>query len=354
MTQTEIDGLHSLLDDTTISSEIFINWIKQGTVAEVPKPLEKIREYMMCCRIPSLFRIRPPSDYAIDEVTNSKFGLSRADKFNDPFDCLLYFDMDKLLKKINGHLTSKNLKNSLQKRIGLNAITSKTQRIIDMVMDNLAQKKECFLETVQKELIKSVQLLQQTTFVGCLTQDITSPVIWSHYGESHAGFAIEYVFQPSFCVPRLCEGLDDNIEWCGWQSILPVQYSDVRPDATMLAEWFSFYELKRDIYRDANKMDLPFPSPDLLLKTKLSLQKSKEWSYEKEWRVIISKECPNYSKEERMHIQLEPKALYLGERINRKWSDKLRGIAREKELLVYEMYVDPQCVRYEMQHRRVL
>lgn len=54
------------------------------------------------------------------------------------------------------------------------------------------QYKEVFLKDVADDFPKVITMLQQSTYIACFTESVTSPVMWAHYTDNHKGFAIEY------------------------------------------------------------------------------------------------------------------------------------------------------------------
>lgn len=66
--------------------------------------------------------------------------------------------------------------------------------------------------------------------------------------------------------------------------------------------------------------------------------KSKEWSYENEYRLPFLVSQPSSKSKPRLIIgKVKPIAIYLGERINNKSKAKFIKIARSKKIKVYQM-----------------
>lgn len=93
--------------------------------------------------------------------------------------------------------------------------------------------------------------LNQSTGIICFSATAEDPVLWSHYADSHKGIAFE---------------VDQHIEG----EIEEVSYSENRP--TLKYEWLWDSRKSKEVLE--------------ILKT-LFITKSKSWSYEKEWRVLI-------------------------------------------------------------------
>ncbi len=68
--------------------------------------------------------------------------------------------------------------------------------------------------------------------------------------------------------------------------------------------------------------------------------KNSEWSYEKEWRMILAQhsDSNDYFK----MIKLKPKAVYLGEKISIEDERRLIAVLKSKRVPVYKMFSNPQ------------
>ena len=94
--------------------------------------------------------------------------------------------------------------------------------------------------------------------VICFSERRDSNLMWSHYGESHAGAVLEF---------RDAEGLDSP-----YKLARPIQYSDRPPQIFEGPEEFA-----RFIAGDA-----PFPKD---IGNRMIYTKSADWVYEREWRI---------------------------------------------------------------------
>ena len=108
-----------------------------------------------------------------------------------------------------------------------------------------------------------------------------------------------------------------------YKPIFPVIYKDERFDASAIA-------LARAMQLEFNdgKDDLLYPFPLLTV-----LQKSKDWEYEHEWRIVCNNTNTSY-------FTLHPDAIYLGERIDASLALELANIAREKQCSLYKMRIN--------------
>lgn len=153
--------------------------------------------------------------------------------------------------------------------------------------------------------------------------------MWSHYADSHKGFALEYDFRPT---------LKNPIEHV---LIAPVVYGEERMDVSSYIAWEFLHLLK-----------VNSRNPDIASHLKVALHKSEAWAYEKEWRMIAYP-SPNAMNEKVSTISYKPKAIYYGAHMDSGKKALLHGIAQEKGIREYEMYIDYSSPVYEVRCRPV-
>lgn len=89
------------------------------------------------------------------------------------------------------------------------------------------------------------------------------------------------------------------------------------------------------------------PIPDMLSNMKIALHKSKQWEYEKEWRLIDSTKR-DFTSNEPSVIHIKPTAIYYGQRIAKEDKDILHSIAQNHGIKEYDMYIDYSSPEYKM------
>lgn len=131
--------------------------------------------------------------------------------------------------------------------------------------------------------------------VSCFSELPDSPLMWAHYAKNGAGFCAEYELYPTHgCLMCLQDGdpcEEGRIDKCRRatcgcvckRSLLPVVYTSVRPDATAAME----IEIKHAVAREQGT-ELDLSRYDWLEPYRTALIKSEDWSYEREWRLILS------------------------------------------------------------------
>ena len=151
-----------------------------------------------------------------------------------------------------------------------------------------------------------VQKLMGLFRIGCLSANHKSPLMWSHYADSHRGFCVEYDF-----------GVPDQ----STLSLLPlpVLYSQDRP----LVPWYVAFNNTPESAMAANK--------EILLGL---LTKDSSWEYEKEWRLLIDAKQPALCQMPKITC------VYLGACISEANRERIISIAMEKHFAVKQMTVD--------------
>lgn len=74
-----------------------------------PKPLSPWMNYMKNHRPKKLCRLRRKPPECIAAFHKDEIYLTRADFFNDPYDCMLYFDEAAVLNEVKSEITVENL-----------------------------------------------------------------------------------------------------------------------------------------------------------------------------------------------------------------------------------------------------
>lgn len=250
--------------------------------------IEETRTFVRNYLPKKLYRFRCFNEYWKNCIFNGEVYFSSSSELNDPFDCLTYVDMDKYLS---------HLKEEAKTRfefLGRN-------REID-----------CYINSHGAEDVwRGMQKIRSKIGVACFTEDCTSPLMWAHYSDSHQGFCIEYE-------TKLIKSPLSLI-------LMPVFYDSNRYDAT-------------DAVLNGNGNTLLTPY----------FVKAKEWSYEKEWRMIITENI--FSKIGHIaDFSDKITGIYLGLDIEKNHFDEAQEIiswAKNSGIRVYKMKVHPR--KYEM------
>lgn len=293
----------------------------------------------------SLFRYRCCDDKGLqmDAFKYDKIYAVTADKFNDPYDTLVKFDIDNIKQVVDQFLNCDILKEMQQYFKQGNDVPDNVKQFFSPeAIDNLKmqiltisniKEIENNIEDYKKQLLSQiefwfpiyVEMNRKFATIACFCETIQSIIMWSHYADYHKGFALEYNSNELF--------EQQNI------GVFPVIYDDERYEAPFYLMWFW-----------AQMMGFKIPKPDMLSDIKCVLHKSKQWEYEKEWRM--ANYLPRNIFEESVScISQKPIAIYYGCKISPENKLRLHEIAKSKKIAEYDMYIDYSSSKYEMLYR---
>lgn len=320
--------------------------IPEGTVPEEKiKAVLPIREAISEMMPERLFRFRRGDDDNIDAFEKDAVYAVTADSFNDPYDTLLKYDLEGIRQYVDQVMSIEGLEQ-------LKAFFAQGNDFIDEVKMMLPEEAWASLktglqatedlttlkdrvETSKQQALSMISTLfpilssfsKRFSTIACFSEDVKSILMWSHYADSHKGFALEYDFRPTFTMP-----LERGV-------LYPVVYSDERYDASLYITWQFLHVLG---FHSKN--------PDISAFSKVALHKSSVWAYEREWRIIDPGPHDVLNPEPTV-IHYKPVAIYYGENIPRNKLERLHQIALKKDIVEYKMDVDLTGGGYEMRVR---
>lgn len=352
-----------------INKRVYKQLLTETIVPEMLTGEDKVKDYYRLesyvnDNIPQkLYRYRRCNEYSIDAFYKDELWFSNGTSMNDDFDARLYYDKNVIRKWLEG---SKN-EDGVIKVIESIYTGQKILRGTDEIFGDVSQIGS-FIRTLDYRQIQKLssqfyadvnealntnmdritKTVQGQAKFACFCERIDSPAMWGHYAESSTGFALEYDFSGKQTFTYNKEGQCEIYE-----SLFPILYDNNRLDATTLALFLFQYDF---MIAQMIKMGLPFnkqwvarilPCPDEFMPRKVALIKSKEWAYEKEWRLFyqLSK---GYDSEQHSCIKYKPSAIYLGRNISDINQKILVDIAKEKDVPVYRMYIDERSRKYRL------
>ena len=257
--------------------------------------------------------------------------LSNPLTFNDPYDCSITFDAEKIntiianneVDNILDHYSEDEILTSIKTQISSN---SNPKEKLLSIMEEIITTKEGVEElnkinrilrpAINSEVIENFNRLYKSKLkVSSFSEDNLSMLMWGHYADSHKGFCVEYD------IKSMSE--KENIK----KYLFPIEYTDTIYDITQ------FYI---DNVISKNKLDI-----NSLIKS--VLYKSKEWAYEKEWRfVITNSECPD-----NIISTPKPKAIYLGSKIDKSYKKQFIAICEKNDIPVFHMQLNNNYFKIE-------
>lgn len=283
----------------------------------------------------SIFKYREVNENSIKNLEEDTVWLADPNNFNDPYDCAHTVNHNSIQthlghQYINNFLATKgsSIELSVEQKKILNSSTDPFTELINILLENESPEKQedikAILSQVQKKIHEDMSTSQSKSFASsfklCSFSEINnSMLMWAHYANYHQGFCIEYSLE--------------NIPYSDFRRrfLYPVIYSDKMFDAT---EHF--------------KMGVEHESFNNLHLTLAALIKAKDWSYEKEWRLVFAHGIMD---REQAYKIGKPKAIFFGTKINQEDQDKLIEICEKRDIPFFKMkanheqfYVQPVSV----------
>ncbi len=237
----------------------------------------------------SIFKYRTFDDNHIENLKNNTVWLSDPNEFNDPYDSEVCFD----------HKKTTDLLIKLQ--------DFKNQDVLGLLPKD-------FISQVSAELtLRMNRYYKESIKICSFSKTNKSITMWGHYAQNHTGYCIEYDLK----------SLSDKEELK--QYLYPVIYSKELFDITE-------YILSHLEQKNTNKKYM----------TSSILYKNIEWEYEEEWRLVFDNHKHN---DKGIYGMPPPKAIYMGAKISKENKLTMLKIAKDKNIPVFEMFLDPSEFR---------
>ena len=279
------------------------------------------------CNLPSrIFKFRKVNEYSLDNIRNSTVWLCSADQYNDPYECAATLDLSLLLIE--------TAKRRFWDMVAVSGLTD----VLDQDTLVQAEKSDDPMQVVARELLKGHKpslnngaidqvitalseaavavstenirrqnaSLQRGMKICSFSERNDSIVMWGHYADSHRGFCVEYA----------TSHMNDLYK----NALFPVTYSNKLFDATK-------YVLSSMGKGDFNN----------LYGLIAASRKASDWSYEKEWRLIL----PFGESYADRNLDMPcPSAIHLGSRMLNAHKSQVVKIADSMRIPVYEMALE--------------
>lgn len=187
-----------------------------------------------------LYKYESLSAHSLASLINNTIWLAKPGSFNDPFDCAITLDRKKYKQSIMHAIT-----------VAIERAEPKGLRP-EHLQDIWPGDKEAF-EDFRNHILEMVQNMGICAFSALPNHML----LWSHYANNHRGFCVEYDFREGTKLRGLAR---------------EVKYEDSMPSLSTA-----------DFARDKEK------SLDALW-----LTKARCWSYEQEWRVMMTEGNKTY------------------------------------------------------------
>ena len=219
-------------------------------------------------------------------MANGELFLKTPRYLNDPCECPLVIDMDSLTELSTQGLIIPNLSNNkFHNMLSINACKTMFPTIYKDTLDK--NQKEAAIDAKQQ-----MEYIRNRLFIGSLSARKNSMLMWSHYSNSHKGFCLGYDVKSLINTHKYL--------------LLPVIYSDTIP------------------YIDPKAAITTNVLPLISIATK-----SKDWSYEEEWRIVDFSKDINEQRDKITIILPKPTELLFGSQMSKELRKQLKPIAKK-------------------------
>ena len=199
--------------------------------------------------LPKLYKYRPLSDYAVNDIINNQMPATRIGEFNDLFDGAMH-----------QYGTKEEQKQAAEEKWDKMEQLRNAAKIPEGLLEHDYYVGVHMKHFKQESRLKFRELDYLGTFVCCLSTHNHSTLMWSHYAASNTGICIQYNF-------NILEK-DSPVR----KMIFPVAYSKKPVDL-------------RDLLADKKGEITKYPLDAAVLCA--ALNKAEVWEYEQEWRILL-------------------------------------------------------------------
>lgn len=205
--------------------------------------------YFFSSGIPKLYKYQTLSHYAIDNVISGFLSASRIGEFNDLFDGAMHCYGSEEERRKAAEIKWSELK-ALTTAASLSKDLIEHDYYVNLYADHFKTDSR----------LKFRQLDYLGTYAICLSTKNNSTLMWSHYADSNTGMCVEYDYNGS------------QVNQLQRQMLFPVAYSSEPIDVL-------------DLLEDEKSKICKYPLETAVLCT--ALNKSIDWEYENEWRLVL-------------------------------------------------------------------
>lgn len=305
----------------------------------------------------SLFKYRSCSEQNINAFDKDELWFASADCMNDGFDARTFVskeDKDYVKETFESLFKGKKIDYASQqfKNLEFKFQIERNPFQPDSIDSEAFEEYKNKLMDVIRSDVDSVfplipSIIQTSSKLCCFSETVASTTMWGLYGENETGYCLEY-----------SSDLLSQADSDGNRGLLfPVLYNDQR--ICLTREFYFFIEYNGLISKlckasgiEEEKMKAVFlPCPDITMVIKITLTKSSDWSYEKEWRLIL----PNKDSSDKTKAITHKQAIgvYLGRRISPINEKIICLLAKEKNIPVYKMHINDESPSFELEYERI-
>ena len=234
----------------------------------------------------------------LSDLRNARLTITSPKMFNDPYDSLLYVNKEWMLSTLDRGSREKMCEIVKRVKAGekiekvapdlteINAAVCRRLTKLDSKRLETILLDDNFAHNALRGNMSVVDCLKQHNRIACFSETDVSPLLWSHYADCGKGICVEYDIPKVIAGSIFPDSFINFKERKIFVSFLPILYSDERYDATHLVNEYNENLLIVGMGYQSDYAKLT-SSHDLLDSEKTAVYKSKDWAYEREWRLIF-------------------------------------------------------------------
>ena len=286
-----------------------------------------------------LYRYRPIRDDILCAFEMDRLYFSAPEMFNDPYDNLLFANLEKIWSNVYGNI--------LYGMDGyLSRLKERNLHLAFFAYDFWKEEKreesiELFFERICSAVDSVKKNVRHNVKIVCFSEIFDSMLMWSHYADNHKGFVLIFDKTDLKNAERYSiteEQLENKIR------LEKVEYVEKQIDLSEDIE--NYVRSKMPNFDDA--VIVPDGTISQHKLREFVIQKSVEWKYEKEWRMIpriidLEKQSPLG------YVECRPKGIILGTHCDEENSKKIISIAKKKGIPVYRMFLSEFSPEFKLE-----
>lgn len=285
-------------------------------------------------KVKKLYKYVSLSNWDFENIFNEQLFLQTATFFNDVFDSAPFYSEEVFNVILKSHIDNYGM--TLPESLSIN-----TQSIDD---------KFKIFRSYFRNLRDSA--IQDSALITCFTEDNQSNIMWAHYGNLYQGAILEYdsvelleVAKSHFLnlSQKGMFNIPNNILERG-PMLEKIAYSGHRADISdellkahnLVSKYGESMDYNDPKYAEIKLKDNEFKQQQRLL----FFTKALEWSYEKEWRLMIpnyfpEKVYPGIKNGKTLTINIKPKSITLGFKVPKDKAQKIIQLAIDKKINLF-------------------
>jgi hypothetical protein len=284
-----------------------------------------------------LFKYRPPNAFTLQNLEGDSVWLDKPALYNDPFEFAEFVDFDKVISSFSiqhyepllikaqadHNLSSESMDQVRKSKDPITELTTiilkNEGRSTDHIQQFLEDMNPIMKARRQQMIYDKIGFMQEQMKTTSFCESHEQLLMWSHYAAHHKGICIEY---------DLTRWSKEDLRR---RSLYPVRYVT------------EIYNATQHLINSITKKDFNNLYPMIS-----GASKSKDWEYEKEWRIIINIGGDFKPQNYRMDCQ---KAVYLGTRIDSTFSDNVIDICKKNNIPIYKAILSDRY--YKLQFEQI-